>query len=90
MSLRDPQDSTGKAIRVGDRVGWRGKIYTIKSFGEAIGRFGTRAIEFEEPLHAEDEVPDEIAVDLVQEGSEPTSGYLRARPARTRPPRRMR
>jgi hypothetical protein len=47
-------------------VSWRGQIYTIKSFGDLVGRFGTRTIEFEEPLHVADEVPDEIAVDFVQ------------------------
>ena len=63
--MRAPQDSTGRTIGVGDRVNWRGQIYTIKAFGEAVGRHGTRAILFEEPLH-HDEVPDEIAVDLVE------------------------
>ena len=64
--MRSPQDSTGRSIGVGDRVSWRGQIYTIKSFGDPIGRFGTRAIAFEETLHVTDEVPDEIAVDLVE------------------------
>lgn len=64
--MRDPQDSTGRPIQVGDRVSWRGQIYTIKAFGETTGRFGTRAILFEEPSHGPDEVPDEISVDLVQ------------------------
>jgi hypothetical protein len=60
------QDSSGRPITIGDRVSWRGQIYTIKAFGELVGRYGTRAIEFEEPLHSSDEVPDEIAVDLVR------------------------
>lgn len=64
--MKQPQDSTGQPIAVRDRVCWRGQIYTIKAFGEPIGRFGTCTIEFEEPLHVEDEVPDEIAVDLVK------------------------
>ena len=63
--MRAPQDSTGRVIRVGDRVNWRGQIYTIKVFGDLSGRYGTRTILFEEPLHL-DEVPDEIAVDLVE------------------------
>ena len=67
--MKKPQDSTGREIRVGDRVRWRGQIYTIKAFGEAVGRFGTRAIEFEETLHFGGEIPDEIAVDLVQKTS---------------------
>jgi hypothetical protein len=66
--VHTPQDSTGREIAVGDRVNWRGQIYTIKAFGGPVGRFGTRTIEFEEPLHR-DEVPDEIAVDL--EGKQP-------------------
>lgn len=64
--MRGPQDSTGKTIGVGDRVIWRGQAYTIKSFGDLIGRYGTREIRFEESLHFQDEVPDEIAVDLVE------------------------
>ena len=68
MLARIPQDSTGRPIGVGDRVSWRGQIYTIKAFGEAVGRHGTRAILFEEPLHHA-EVPDEIAVDLVERSS---------------------
>lgn len=67
--MRTPQDSTGRPIGVGDRVSWRGQIYTIKSFGDPIGRFGTRAIAFEESLHVQDEIPDEIAVDLVERSS---------------------
>jgi hypothetical protein len=64
--MRAPEDSAGRPINVGDRVSWRGQIYTIKSFGDPIGRNGTRAIVFEEALHIHDEVPDEIAVDLVE------------------------
>ena len=67
--MRIPQDSTGRTIAVGDRVSWRGKIYTIKSFGDPVGRHGTRAIVFEEPLHVQGAVPDEIAVDLVERPS---------------------
>ena len=64
--MRAPQDSTGRAIGVGDRVSFRGQIYTIKSFGDPVGRFGTRTIAFEEPSHIQAEIPDEIAVDLVE------------------------
>lgn len=64
--MKDPQDSTGKPIAIGDRVSWRGQIYTIKAFGDAVGRFGTCTIEFEEPRHVDDEIPDEISVDLVR------------------------
>lgn len=64
--MSPPKDSSGKEIAVGNRVSWRGKIYTIKAFGEPVGRCGTRAILFEEPLHLQGEVPDEIGVDLVR------------------------
>jgi hypothetical protein len=60
------QDSSGRMIGVGDRVSWRGQIFTIKAFGDRVGRCETRAIEFEEPLHVEGEIPDEIGVDLVR------------------------
>lgn len=66
MHVRAPQDSAGRPIGVGDRVSWRGQIYTIKAFGDRIGRCGTCAIAFEEPPHIADEVPDEIGVDLVE------------------------
>jgi hypothetical protein len=57
-----PQDSSGRTIAVEDTVMWRGRSYTIKGFGAAPGRFGTRTILFEEPLHMKDEVPDEMAI----------------------------
>lgn len=63
---REAQDSAGRPIRVGDRVSWRGQLYTIKAFGDPIGRYGTRAIVFEETPHVPDEIPDEIGVDLVE------------------------
>lgn len=66
MSDRPPQDSAGRPIAVGDRVRWRGEIYTIKAFGDPTGRYGTRTISFEESLHITDEVPDEIGVDRVE------------------------
>jgi hypothetical protein len=69
MIERDPMDSAGKLIHVGDRVTWRGQIYTIKAFGDRVGHFHTRSITFEETLHVSNAVPDEIGVDLV----EPTS-----------------
>lgn len=70
--MREPQDSTGHAIAVGNRVNWRGQIYTIKAFRDG-GRLGTRAITFEEPLHVAGEVPDEISVDLVQRIDAPSA-----------------
>lgn len=64
--MKSPQDSTGKPIAVGDRVNWRGDVYTIRGFGDSAGRLGTRTILFAEPLHVSGEVPDEISVDLVE------------------------
>jgi hypothetical protein len=63
--MRQPQDSAGREIAVGDRVNWRGQIYTIKAFGDPVEPLGTLAIEFEEPLHLKDEVPNETSVDRV-------------------------
>jgi hypothetical protein len=60
-------DSTGKQVRVGSRVRFRGRVYTIKAFGppNSSSRGECRTIEFEEsPVHVDD-VPDEWAIDLV-------------------------
>ncbi len=56
-------DSTGKSIKVGDTVKFRGELYTIRSFGSKTA-FGTHVIEFCEPQHI-DEVADEFKVDRV-------------------------
>ena len=58
------EDSTGKYINIGDRVRFRGVIYTIKEFIPDKGLFGTAVIIFNEPQHT-DEIADEISVDLV-------------------------
>jgi hypothetical protein len=58
-------DSTGKEIQVGNRVRFRGQIYTIKGFRPGEGLLGTSAIEFEESPQHTPEVADEISVDLV-------------------------
>ena len=65
-AVQHGQDSAGQPITVGDRVRWRGQLYTIKAFGKAVGRFGTRTITFAEPPHLTNEVPDEMAVDLIK------------------------
>lgn len=62
-----PQDSTGKPISIGDRVRFRGQVYTIKAFRPGYGRMGTSAIEFEELERHMEEQPDEINVDRVGE-----------------------
>ena len=59
-------DSTGKKIKVGDRVRFRGQEYTIKRFLKTTGTLGTPQIEFEEERHTP-EIPDEIGVDLIKE-----------------------
>ena len=61
-------DSTGKPVKEGDRVRCRGREYTIRSFRPNEGRFGCAAIEFTSPFHL-DEVPDEISIDLIEEGA---------------------
>jgi hypothetical protein len=65
-----PQDSTGRPIAVGDIVSWRGQVYTIHSFGDPTGRCNTRTIAFEEPLHIDGEIPDEIGIDLVEKATD--------------------
>lgn len=57
-------DSTGKPIQIGDRVKFRGELYTIKRFMLGKGRGGIAAVEFEEAQHT-DEIADEWSVDLV-------------------------
>jgi hypothetical protein len=58
-------DSTRHPIKVGDKVRFRGEVYTIKAFRPGEGEFGTAVIEFEEEQHTP-EVADEIKVDLVE------------------------
>lgn len=60
-----PADSTNQPIDVGDKVRFRGQVYTISGFVPGEGRFGTSVIEFVEPQHT-DEVADEISVDRVR------------------------
>lgn len=59
------QDSTGRPIRKGDRVRFRGEEYTIKAFGDAYGPLGVPTIEFEETEVHTTEVPDEMSVDRI-------------------------
>jgi len=60
-----PMDSTGKVIKIGDSVRFRGQCYTIKRFlHPGNGACGTSQIEFVEPQHTK-EVADEISVDLI-------------------------
>ncbi len=57
-------DSTGKPIQVGDKLRFRGQIYTLKAFGLNEEHYGVATLIFEEPVHTE-EVPNEISVDKV-------------------------
>ena len=57
-------DSTGNIIKVGSKVRFRGKNYTIKKFLDTWGACNTPQIEFVEEQHVP-EIPDEISVDLI-------------------------
>lgn len=59
------KDSAGRTIYIGSKVRFRGMIYTIKAFHPGRGRYGSSQLIFEEPVHT-DEIPDEIAIDLVE------------------------
>lgn len=55
-------DSTGQSISVGDKVNFRGSVYTIAAFYPTEGRNYTARIEFVE-LQNTDEPADELSVD---------------------------
>lgn len=55
-------DSANHLIRIGDRVKFRGRVYTIKEFRDTGKTFVE--ILFQEPQHTS-EVATEISVDLV-------------------------
>ena len=55
-------DSAGRPIKVGDRVRYRGQIYTIQGFEPGEGRLGCQGLVFTEEPHTT-EYPDEVAVD---------------------------
>jgi hypothetical protein len=60
------EDSTGKPIKIGDRVKFRTEFYTINEFIPGIGRFGSAVILFGEKCHTS-EMPDELSVDKVNQ-----------------------
>lgn len=64
-------DSTGKIVTEGNKVRFRGEIYTIKRFLETTGACDTPQIEFEEEQHVT-EIADEISIDLIQSVSDQT------------------
>ena len=57
-------DSTGKHIDVGDRLRFRGQVYTLKAFGDLDNHFGVATLIFEEEVHTS-EIPTEISVDKI-------------------------
>jgi len=57
-------DSAGKPIKIGDKVAFRGRLYTIAGFGAETAR-GAVSVWFEEKTVHTDEIPDEWAIDLV-------------------------
>ena len=58
-------DSTGKQIRVGSKVKFRGQFYRIADFVPGKGTCGTAQIKFKEEQHTT-EIADEFSVDLVE------------------------
>lgn len=64
QSIGDFKDSSDQSIKIGDRVRFRGKYYTINGFEEGKGRFGTARIKFGEKCHT-NEIPDEASIELV-------------------------
>ena len=62
-------DSTGKIIRPGDRIRFRGKVYTLKEIGPEYDLIpGVNTLIFNEKLHTA-EVPHECNVDRVGGGN---------------------
>ena len=60
-------DSTGKLIKTGDVVRFRGQEYTIKAFGPVEEFYGVHTIIFEEEEVHTPETPHECNIDLVRE-----------------------
>jgi hypothetical protein len=57
-------DSTGKQIKFGDKIKFRGQEYTLKGFGPNEEHYGVATLIFEEEVHTT-EVPHECNVDKV-------------------------
>ena len=58
-------DSAGKIITEGDKVKFRGEVYTIKRFLESEAFHGIPELEFEEEECHTEEIPNEFSVDKV-------------------------
>lgn len=70
MSDLPPMDSTGKLIKVGDRVRFRGQLYSIRAFSEVEEGMDIRTIFFNEEQHTP-EAATEFSVDLTINEPEP-------------------
>lgn len=57
-------DSTGKPIKPGDRIRFRGQEFTLKAVGPNSAN-DTATLIFEEPITHTTEIPEEWTVDLV-------------------------
>lgn len=60
-------DSTGKLIKTGDVVRFRGQEFTIKAFGPVEEHYGVATLIFEEEVTHTPETPHECNIDLVRE-----------------------
>lgn len=67
-------DSTNQPIKVGDKVRFRGREYTIKRFLPSADSLGTAGIEFNEPQHTP-ELATETSVDLIQVAPDSPASY---------------
>ena len=58
-------DSTGKVIKPGDRIRFRGQEFILKAFGPNEDDFGVATLIFEEQITHTSEIPHECNVDKV-------------------------
>lgn len=58
------QDSAGRFIQIGDRVRFRGEIYTIDSFGKETGH-GIEVNFVEKEIHTKEQ-PTEWSIDRIE------------------------
>lgn len=58
-------DSTGKQIKPGDRIRFRGEEFTLKAFGPNEEHYGVATLIFEEEVTHTPEVPHECNVDKI-------------------------
>ncbi len=58
-------DSAGRAIYIGNKIKFRGEIFTLADFGPNEDHYNVATLIFEEPIEHTPEVPHESNVDLV-------------------------